>query len=549
MSVDSNVPLGQTISENSGGLITDEQVWMPTTPDAGIDGDKMKFRADIGFPWISLATSLRGEYTSGRLGIPSNATSPVTDKIQEVIDWIQTIGGGTLHMLDGVYPLDASKITDKFSNFGAEVPANTGCLILRPNVSLVGNGRARCGFVAVDPRLTLIYQIAPVNAEVSGMTLQGGWDPSNPNSGAGNGLFTLATAGGVSYATINCIWRDLAIGKVASYALALQNGYPIGCKIDDVIINTIGADGLDLKARDPNNPDDEPYGNSTNNILIVNHGGRVTGSCGIDTRGIWNHKSVHVMDFGGNPVFDYNGVRFRTKDTASAGYPGIANRSTLDGFVVRPRTGAAVKSVVGVISGSDDCHISKGTVVNPSTGVQFTGNSIGNATHNSVTQVSVVGATAYAFEVGVNCDNIELAVCSSRGSAVGFRNNGTHTGMLRCKSIGDATPLSTGGVALATQVIIGSTLGPDSNVTVTGSSGRVSISPVGDDANITTLIQGKGASPVWLNSPLKIASYVFASVPVAGAWRDCYICISDRSNRLAVSDGVNWRFMDGVIVT
>jgi hypothetical protein len=51
--------------------------------------------------------------------------------------------------------------------------------------------------------------------------------------------------------------------------------------------------------------------------------------------------------------------------------------------------------------------------------------------------------------------------------------------------------------------------------------------------------------------PVKLPSYTVATVPTAGLWPGCLIYVSDGTSnkRLAVSDGTNWRFPDGNVIS
>jgi hypothetical protein len=52
-------------------------------------------------------------------------------------------------------------------------------------------------------------------------------------------------------------------------------------------------------------------------------------------------------------------------------------------------------------------------------------------------------------------------------------------------------------------------------------------------------------------APPKIPSYTVATLPLASAYAQCLAYVSDGTSnkRLAVSDGTNWRFPDGAIVS
>jgi hypothetical protein len=57
------------------------------------------------------------------------------------------------------------------------------------------------------------------------------------------------------------------------------------------------------------------------------------------------------------------------------------------------------------------------------------------------------------------------------------------------------------------------------------------------------------AGAVDVRGPVLFAPYTFATLPAVDTWVGHTIRITDRSQRLATSDGANWRFGDGMIVT
>ena len=55
----------------------------------------------------------------------------------------------------------------------------------------------------------------------------------------------------------------------------------------------------------------------------------------------------------------------------------------------------------------------------------------------------------------------------------------------------------------------------------------------------------------YLQGPIALASYTVATLPAAATYANSIIYVSDGTSnkRLAVSDGTNWRFPDGNIVS
>lgn len=54
-----------------------------------------------------------------------------------------------------------------------------------------------------------------------------------------------------------------------------------------------------------------------------------------------------------------------------------------------------------------------------------------------------------------------------------------------------------------------------------------------------------------MEQPLLLPSYTVAGLPAAGSWQGAIVYVSNgtANKRLAVSDGTNWRFPDGNIVS
>lgn len=82
---------------------------------------------------------------------------------------------------------------------------------------------------------------------------------------------------------------------------------------------------------------------------------------------------------------------------------------------------------------------------------------------------------------------------------------------------------------------------------VAGSPAVITTRGEGNAALLLSTVNGAGI--VQTDRPFKVVSYTFSALPAANNYVGCIVRVSDRSNKLASSDGTNWRFMDGTVVT
>lgn len=430
--------------------------------------------------------AVRGGGTSDAIAIRN------TRAFQDAVDEMYfERGGGTVEVPGDSFMLAPSDLRETYDNDGVAVPASGCAVVQRKGVSIVGKGRNRSRLYVMDNTLIVVAMVAPERCTLEGLELHAAW-ASQADGGAGHGVFTLGTAGGADRKCRMNTWRDLYIHNVASYGIGLQNGQPFGCGIEMVLVEDIGADGLDLKARGDSTV--VPCGNHTYGITVRNHGQRVTGSAGIDTRGIWHHSQVDVVDFGGGEQsFDYVGVRFRTKSSDPDQYPGIANHSTINGFFVRPVAGVSA-NCDGIVTGSDGCGIAGGTIVGGRFGVASIGNATGSATKTTIDMVKSFGASQYGFYTSVgSIDTIHTACISSGSGIAGFRDESTRSKYIACVA-DEAVPLSTSSGAISTQVVQACSFGADSALSITTSiAGRLDLTPRGTSPNIDVNVTPKGS--------------------------------------------------------
>lgn len=86
-------------------------------------------------------------------------------------------------------------------------------------------------------------------------------------------------------------------------------------------------------------------------------------------------------------------------------------------------------------------------------------------------------------------------------------------------------------------------------------AGAAAVSPrlevAGSDANIALTLAPKGTGVVAATMPVQLPTYTVASLPAASSMPRCIAYVSDgtANKRFAVSDGTNWRWPDGAVVS
>lgn len=83
------------------------------------------------------------------------------------------------------------------------------------------------------------------------------------------------------------------------------------------------------------------------------------------------------------------------------------------------------------------------------------------------------------------------------------------------------------------------------------SGGAPRMGAQGSDTNIHMQLQAKGTAYVETTAPFRLPTYTVATLPSASTFSRCLIFVSDGTSnkRLAVSDGTNWRWPDGAVVS
>jgi hypothetical protein len=423
-------------------------------------------------------------------GAVGDGVTDDTAAIQSAIDAVYAVGGGTVYFPSGEYLVSASSLVETYDNDGIAVPASSGAIIVRKGVSLAGPSGRSAHIHTNNNTITVLFMVAPENNAIENLEISAEWDAGE--AGAGHGIFTLGTAAGADRACNNNLWNNLYIHNVASYALGLQNGSPTGCSIQNILAFNTGADALDLKARGANPL--ESSGNFCSNVFIKNHGQRVTGSAGIDVRGIWHLSGISVIDFGGNASLSYVGIRFRTISAAIGDVVGAGRRSSLTGAYVRPTIGALASGLTGYSSGSWDVHASNVVVEGCDDGFVLGGNINGVPLRNTLEACTSLDSSNYGFFVAADVEDARLIACSSFSSGVaGYRNEGVRTIIVGCRSTSDAAQKSTSVTANQTEITLASGLGSEMGATESSqASGRAGFSLAGSSADIDFVIAPKG---------------------------------------------------------
>lgn len=459
-------------------------------------------------------SAFTGTVSVKALGARGDGVTDDTAAIQRAIDRVYAAGGGTVLFPDGDYKVSASTLSETYDNFGAPVLASACAIVQRAGVSLVGS-EAKPRIFTTDNTLLIIAQVAPVGCVLENLEIHAGWSVGQP--GAGHGVFVLGTAGGADISCSDNRWSNLTVHSVASYGIGLQNGCPTRCRLENIEVYNTGADGLDLKAR--SDVATEPNGNTVNKVSVRNHGQRVTGSNGVDIRGIWHVSKISITDFGGNAALDYGGIRIRTKPPITDAYNRAGARSVVSEVYVRPTIGASALSIVGVQNGSDDVVITGCVTEDCTYGYHAVGNVNGNPTRGTVTGFIAINSRVYGIYIVTGATDQTLVGCHTIGSlTAGVRNEGTRTRIIGQDSSGETTKISTSGGAVPTEIITGGTLGNEDGLTETSkAAGRVGLEARGASAAIDIHLEPKGSGVMRFGTHT-----ANADAPVSG-----YITIKD----------------------
>ena len=209
------------------------------------------------------------------------------DSIRAGIDYLLSIGGGTLFFPDGEYIVG-----------NASSNLLTTCIEIRVgenNISLIGQSKENTIVKMKAGTNSMLLNIntndlsgSCNNIEVRNMTLDGN-RANNPTGG-----YCIRGGGSIS----NVVFDNLIIKNSGTYGIGCQHGTLKDVTFSNLIIQDTGEDGVDLKNRNNDN-----IGLIFNNIVVKNFGisGVPGGSkTGLDIRGYATVSNVFCYGYGTN---------------------------------------------------------------------------------------------------------------------------------------------------------------------------------------------------------------------------------------------------------
>jgi len=436
-------------------------------------------------------------------------TTDMTERIQKAIDSIS--GEGVIFLGSEDYALSSSGLSETYYNSGASVTADTGCLILRDGIHLVGSGEGTV-LKPADPADTAIYVVAYEDAGVHNLKIDSSWVATD----AGHGIFQVYKTD-VADATIsNLTFENLWIVNVGGYAVGLQNGTFENVHLRNLRSKNTGADGIDIKNRGTS---EDSKGVFLENIYIESFGQRLDGQAGIDIRGICTINNIQVVDVGRSTV-SQTGIRFRT--SGGAGTEQWARRSSLTGFYIRGD--AAIATLYGITVGSSDVSILGGVIEDCNDGIVVAGNANESADRVSVIGISVDNADNEAFSSTTGGDFVKFIGCTVRDSLTGFRIEGDNNSVIGCDAVNCSTDLSLSTAAAASVITIGNHFDEDFAVFDSPTTGRAGVAVKGSSTDIDLELQPKGTGHLRIG-------YADAAASVPGNFA------ADRILEVKTSDG------------
>ena len=170
----------------------------------------------------------------------------------------------------------------------------------------------------------------------------------------------------------------------------------------------------------------------------------------------------------------------------------------------------------------------------------------------TVTLGGANGAHGFGITTAANSANRVVATSTVAGGtpSLAVQGSDTNAGVaLAAKGTGTVR-LQTRG-ATAFEVNATGTPGNFVRVNATAAGGTPQLLAQGTDTNVALQLSAKGTAVVSTTSPFQLANYTVATLPAAAANARSVIYVSDgaANKRLAISDGTNWRWPDGAVVS
>jgi len=265
--------------------------------------------------------------------------------IQSAIDDAETNGGGVVYFPQGTYLLDSTH------------PTVTGVALLIDNDNVLLQGfmkKLSILKLGEDLNISVVNFENCDNCGIEKLEIDGQRTLQTANS---HGIRTGGSTNGLTI-------KDMFIHDVSSYGIGLQHGTLRDCLIDNVLIDSTGADGIDVKNMNDNNAN-----NRMVNVTVKRAGRRsdLTGQASVDLRGPWNCTNIVILDFeDGATTCCQSGIRFRpgeANDTNGIG----GHYSSLTNFYIE--AGNTSTETVGVHINAYQVAVAGGVVLNTKTGV------------------------------------------------------------------------------------------------------------------------------------------------------------------------------------
>lgn len=413
-----------------------------------------------------------------------------TIAIQNAIDAANNAGGGVVLLPAGTYLVSTSSLTETLWNFGVAWPATDGCLVLRNNVQLIGEGVNVTTIKSNNANKTVIQIADGNNIKVSNLTVDGSWS----GSGAGHGIIQLLSTSDNSTVCQNMIFDGLFITNVGSYGIGIENGNCYNVYQNNIRLYNIGADGLDFKNRGSLQNNTGIY---LSNIYIEKYGQRVSlgnGMTGIDIRGVANLNNIQIKMVSVATI-GHAGIRFRTATAVDPGQQWGAKSSLTNFYIYSDDTLSVNTQNNGLFIGSQDVTISNGYIENCYAGVVLGGNVSDVPTNVAISQVNVNNSSYRAFWSSVGSDHAKFTACLANNSGVGFKIDSDYTTLVSCQAVNTTTGINTSSGADPTAQAIGCVFSDDFGITVGAgsSSGVVALTARGTSTDIDLQLAPKGA--------------------------------------------------------